>query len=110
LTDSPEVDEYRSWCRLHVRESPGFDLADAAIAELEGYLHSSADWLRAQTAEAELAEAVIERDMNYKTMVLYMEKKEQAEAELEVQRELRRTDNAAGAKLDEELRAKAESE
>lgn len=30
-----EVDKYRSWCREHVRESPGFDLADAAIAKLE---------------------------------------------------------------------------
>ena len=43
---------------------PDYQTLTARIAELE----------------AELAEAVIERDMNYKTMVLYMEKKEQAEA------------------------------
>lgn len=37
------------------------------------------DHKRIAELEADLAEAVIERDMNYKTMVLYMEKKEQAE-------------------------------
>lgn len=32
------VDEYRVWCQKHFRESPGFDLADAAITALEAEL------------------------------------------------------------------------
>lgn len=34
--NAPE--EYRKWCVNHVRESVGFNLADAAIAELEAEL------------------------------------------------------------------------
>lgn len=53
-------DDYRAWCRKHVRTSPGFIKADAAIAELEEENellrgHKDALIKRVAKAEANLA-------------------------------------------------------
>lgn len=48
------MDEYREWCTKHYRESVGFDLADAAIAELEAELAKRDRMLRLAWKEGHL--------------------------------------------------------
>jgi len=88
-----------------------YRMDERRIAELEAELAECQFQTATKSDKDYIAKLEAESRTRLDAQLTERHGRERAEAELAVQRELRRTDNAAGAKLDEELRAElAEAE